>query len=67
MDGELDKNTKFYGRIEREDGSHYTEEFEFRFGLKRSFCAGRLFRRKTGWMFRPVFLSGRWERQDFSG
>lgn len=47
MDGELDKNTKFYGRIEREDGSHYTEEFEFRFGLKHSFCAGRLFRRKN--------------------
>ena len=41
MDGELDKNTKFYGRIEREDGSHYTKEFEFRFGLKRSFCTGR--------------------------
>ena len=47
MDGELDKNTKFYGRIGREDGSHYTEEFEFRFGLKRSFCADRLFRRKN--------------------
>ena len=37
IDWELDKNTKFYGQIEREEGSHYTKEIEVRFGLKRSF------------------------------
>lgn len=37
LDWELDKTTKVYGQIEREDGGRYTKEFEFRLGLKRSF------------------------------
>lgn len=37
MDWELNRNTKVYGQIEREDGGRYTKEFEFRVGLKRAF------------------------------
>ena len=37
LDWELDKTTKVYGQIEREDGDRYTKEFEFHLGLKRSF------------------------------
>lgn len=37
LDWELDKTTKVYGQIEREDGGRYTKEFEFRLGLKHSF------------------------------
>ena len=37
MDWELDKNTKVYGQIEREEGSHYTKEIEVRIGMKYIF------------------------------
>ena len=37
MDWEMDKNTKLYGQIEREEGSHYTKEIEVRIGMKYVF------------------------------
>lgn len=37
FDWELDKTTRLYGQIEREEGSHYTREIEIRAGIKHSF------------------------------
>ena len=37
MDWELDKKTRFYGQIEREEGGRYTKEIEIRVGLKHTF------------------------------
>lgn len=37
LDWELDKTTRLYGQIEREEGSHYTKEIEIRAGIKHSF------------------------------
>ena len=37
MDWELDKKTRLYGQIEREEGGRYTKEIEIRVGLKHTF------------------------------
>lgn len=37
LDWELDKTTRLYGQIEREEGSRYTKEIEIRAGIKHSF------------------------------
>ncbi|MCZ4065903.1 autotransporter outer membrane beta-barrel domain-containing protein [Oxalobacter sp. JAC-2022] len=37
MDWELDRETRLYGQIEREEGSRYTKEIEIRVGLKHTF------------------------------
>ena len=37
MDWELDRETRLYGQIEREEGGRYTKEIEIRVGLKHTF------------------------------